>query len=155
MKNVFVVALLALMTAPCAALPTYNLELSVHPEQGTIQGSLRMTIPPGETDGKAVYIRLLLTNGEKPDPKLFSFYEQGKGPDGFSPSTAGVTNLTVNGSPRDISFVKDAAYFTTYGVDRMIARVDLSGASTRPRRSRSLRVPRAAAALSDRGRFFL
>jgi hypothetical protein len=117
-----------LAACACAAFgtdPAYELDASVDPERGTISAEVSVTLPAGHADH--AFLRVLANTGEKPNPRLFPFYEQGTGPDGFSPAWARVTELTVNGQARPVAYQKAPAYTSTYNLERVLVRVDLTG----------------------------
>ena len=86
----------------------YNLSLEINPENGTIEGNISIDIPwtkEMESGGSSVFIGLLLNNGEEKNPYAFSFLEEG-GPDGFSPSNAAISNVTVNSINADWKYAE-------------------------------------------------
>lgn len=83
---------------PYTDYPFYNLDLNIKPEKGTIEGNISIDIlwtEKMESKNDSVYMLLLLNSMEEKNPYIFSFLEE-KGPDGFSPSYAEISNVSVN-----------------------------------------------------------
>ncbi len=78
--------------------PFYSFNLNINPGNGTIEGNISIDIPWTEEmdlGGNSIFIGLILNSGEEKNPYTFSFIEEG-GPDGFSPSSAAISNVSVN-----------------------------------------------------------
>ncbi len=107
--------------------PAYRLDLSISPEKGLIEGTVKISVPKDLSAAGKLFLRLDLNNGEAPNPKIFPLLESG-GPEGFSAGSARISDLTVNGSPSTARYAAAPLYFTTYNLERMYAEIDLSGA---------------------------
>ena len=90
--------------------PHYDLNLTVNPENGTIEGNVSLDITWTEnmnSGENSICIGLFLNRNEDKNPYIFSFLEQ-EGPDGFSPSNAEISDVSVNSVPAECKYREHA-----------------------------------------------
>lgn len=124
----FSVALALSVWHAAAEAPLYTMNLKIDPEAGLITGSFEIEAHPAPGAAE-LFLGLDLNSGEKPNPKETRL-AQSNGPDGFIPSRATVTNLSVGGAARGTEYLSLASRgYTTYNLDRQVLRVPIPSAS--------------------------
>jgi hypothetical protein len=104
------------------------MNLEIDPVQGTVTGHIEIDCQAAP-DAKELYLGLDLNGGEKPNPKQTPLV-QSKGPQGFTPSGADVSALTVNGQASPLEYLPlNKRGTNAYATERQALRLPLGAAS--------------------------